>query len=155
MSSHDILRPSLGNHDKKFRNAHGGATLIQSPPAVGQSILIVDRSDDSREVLRTVFQKRGLEIYEASEARTGLDLAQRLHPTVILLDLECEAANDPDVRDGFDAQTASEGTSLIVLGVARREIPSRNEHYVRKPYHYAPLIRTIEQLIDSKTRRLG
>jgi CheY-like chemotaxis protein len=115
------------------------------------SVLIVDCSEESREVLRTVLARRGLRILEASEARAGLELARRHHPGVIVLDLETESADDDGVRAQYDAQSEREGSWLLVLGSSRRPMPSRGAT-LPKPYHFAPLIRKIEELLDSAVK---
>ena len=108
-------------------------------------ILIVDHSDDSREVLRTVFENRGHDIYEADQSAAGLELAQRHHPDLIVIDIESLPGAD---CDAYDAQTRSGHTRLVVLGEAQRRASSlRTGEYVPKPYHYAPLIRKIEELL--------
>jgi CheY-like chemotaxis protein len=134
-----------------FLTAHGGAlVLAHLNQHTHPSVLIVDQSEDTREVLRAALERRGVQILEAAEARQGIDLARRHHPEVIVLDLECEAADDSDVQAEYDAE-AREGTgALVVLGKARRyedKLPS--DRILPKPYHYAPLIRTIERLLDT------
>lgn len=111
-----------------------------------RSVLIVDDSEDSRDVLRTLLERRGVRIYEASEARQGLAIAAEHHPEVIVLDLEADAADQPDVRDGYAAGSAR----MVMLGNARR-CPVANGQYVAKPYHYGPLIRTIETLLQAES----
>jgi CheY-like chemotaxis protein len=114
-------------------------------------VLLVDCSDESREVLRTVLARRGLRIFEAAEARQGLELARRHHPGVIVLDLETESADDDLVRAQYVAQTSREGASLLVLGSSRLPVPAGGA-VVSKPYHFAPLIRKIEELLDLAVR---
>jgi hypothetical protein len=65
---------------------------------------------------------------------------------VIVLDLEAQAADDEGLRDAYDAQSAGPETSLIVIGKARRYRGLPQAQVVAKPYHFAPLIHTIEQL---------
>jgi len=112
-------------------------------------VLIVDESADSREVLRTALERRGLRIFEASEARTGLEMAREHHPQVIVLDMEVDSADDPTIRTGFGDQSTSDGSHLVVLGkIPRKEIFPAPREEVAKPYHYGPLIRKIEGLLD-------
>lgn len=111
-----------------------------SEPALG--VLIVDGSQDTREVLRAVLERRGLHIWETSEAAKGLELARAHHPRVIILDLE--TADGQRLRAEYDAQSATEQAHLVVLGEWSR--PDDGRQSVAKPYHYGPLIRTIEQL---------
>jgi DNA-binding NtrC family response regulator len=111
-------------------------------------VLIVDRSEDSREVLRAALERRGIQILEATGARQGAALAEQHHPAVIILDSDSEAAEDVQVRAQFDAASREHQTAVVVLGRTRRvERPAPHEQFVAKPYHYAPLIRTIEQLL--------
>ncbi len=115
-------------------------------------VLIVDRSPESREVLRTVLERRGIEILEAAGARQGVALVQRHRPEVIVLDLEADAADDELVQDQFDAASREHHACLVVLGRARRyEQALPKDRIVPKPYHYGPLVRTIEQLLDAST----
>ena len=112
-------------------------------------VLIVDRSDESRDVLRTVLERRGLQTYEARGARRGLELAHRHQPDLIVLDMEAVPGDDEAVCDGFDAQSRDGRTSLVVLGNARQSAPAVwSGQFVTKPYHYAPLVRRIEELLD-------
>ncbi len=73
------------------------------PPATDSrpSVLIVDRSKDSREVLRTVLEKRGVRTWEAAEARRGVELARQHHPQVIVLDLEAGDADHEEIRESI------------------------------------------------------
>ncbi len=114
-------------------------------------VLLVDRSDDSRDVLRTVLERRGVEIYEAPSAHTGLEMLRQHHPDVIVLDLEAEAANDATVRAAYDNERASNPAEMVILGNLRQDQQATDQHIVRKPYHYGPLIQKIEQLVGQAT----
>jgi DNA-binding NtrC family response regulator len=123
--------------------------LTDNLPSPRHRVLIVDRSSDSRDVLRTALERRGIQIFEAAGARQGAALAQEYRPEVIVLDLESDAADDEQVRDQFDAASRDHHASLVVLGQARRyEQALPKERIVPKPYHYAPLVHTIEQLLE-------
>ena len=111
-------------------------------------VLIVDRSDDSRDVFRTVLERRGVVIYEAQGARQGLEMLRRHRPEVVVLDLESEAADDASVQAAYGSELASHNAEIVVLGNLHRPGLSDEAHLVRKPYHYGPLIRKIEQLVE-------
>jgi CheY-like chemotaxis protein len=116
-----------------------------------KTVLIVDQSDDSRDVLRTILARRGVGIYEAPEARQGLELLRRHRPEIVVLDLEAVAADDDEVCAAFQAEMKVRPAEMVVLGNLRDCRCSRPTHLVRKPYHYGPLIRKIEQLIERST----
>ena len=143
--------------------------LWPEAPAAGgvapRRVLIVDESPENREVLRTALERRGLEILEAPEVGRGLDLARRYHPDVIVLDADSTADDDGSQRRACASTAAQDHSSLVVLGqwpkdwpeersdARRRETP-RSEmaqpRIVRKPYHFEPLVKLIE---DLSTRR--
>jgi CheY-like chemotaxis protein len=111
-------------------------------------VLIVDESAESREVLRTVLENRGMRILEARGPQEGLNLARQHQPDLIVLDLELESS-PPELPSELAAH-ATHQTPLVLLGTARRH--STGPHvgsFLAKPYHYAPLIRKIEQLLQT------
>jgi len=113
-----------------------------------QSVLIVDRSEETREVLATVLGRRGLRTLSAAGAPQGLRLAREHHPDLIVLDLELAEAEGEGLSAEFAAQSRADRTPLVLLGTARRSVPPLSEgEFVTKPYHYAPLIRRIEELL--------
>jgi len=115
-----------------------------------RSVLIVDSSEETREVLQTALQRRGMRTFSASRARAGLELAQRHHPDLIVLDLELDESAADELSAPFAEQSRVDHTSLVMLGsVCRSRSGSAREEFVAKPYHYGPLIRRIEELLDS------
>ncbi len=116
------------------------------PPTLQPSVLIVDSSSENREVLRTVLGRRGLTVFEAEAASEGLQLAREHHPDVIVLDLEEKRQNQSSAGQQFAAEADASGSRLIVLGKIRRGPVFTGGHVISKPYHFAPLIHTIEQL---------
>jgi CheY-like chemotaxis protein len=115
-----------------------------------RSVLIVDRSEDTREVLRTALERRGVQTICSARAPDGLELAQRHHPGLIVLDLELAEAAQPGLSARFAEHSQADQSPLVVLGTARRgDHPPPQSEFVRKPYHYGPLIRKIEELLES------
>lgn len=116
------------------------------------SVLIVDRSEDSREVLRTVLEKRGVRTWEAAEARQGAELARRHHPQVIVLDLDSGDVELQEIREQYQAESNEHHAYLVVIGrsLSYEQILPK-DRILAKPYHYAPLVRTIESLLSSIT----
>ena len=112
----------------------------------GKSVLIVDESDDSREVLRTILSQRGVQIFEAREERSGLQIAKDQHPDVIVLDVDTPAS-DCALCDEIAEQADIDKASVVLLGTVSSWKGTRPHQIVRKPYHYGPLIRKIEALL--------
>ena len=117
-----------------------------------RSILVFDHSAESREVFRTALDRPGTTVLEASRPDEALALARLHTPDLILLDIELDrsqtAAGDAALCEIGETARARH-TPLVVLATARRQaerLPSGE--FVAKPYHYGPLIRRIEELLE-------
>lgn len=124
------------------------------------SVLIVDPSADSREVLRTGLRRCGLEIIEASHAEQGLEMIGQHHPQIVVLDVEpgCDPRDEEQLFDRFSQESDQQQASLVVLG---RTLPTADNftasspesdgctgsQFFSKPYQYAAVIRKIEELV--------
>lgn len=116
-------------------------------PGIGRTVLIVDQSDDNRDVLGTALRRRGIRTLEASEVEQGLQMAHDHHPGVIVLDLGNDPEDDENIQSKFDAESDRQNSTLVMIGIAKRLNSNSSKcTTIAKPYHYAPLIRTIEQL---------
>lgn len=113
----------------------------------GLRVLIVDPCQENREVLRTALERRGVTILEAPRASEGLRLAADLEPDLIVLDLDAEPTAPEQLPDEFARARGADGVPMILLGSARIKDRCDRSQYMRKPYHYAPLIRKIEALL--------
>src|SRR3954471_16195531 len=118
-------------------------------PPSSPSVLVVDPSAENREVLRTILRQRGLQLLEADEAVTGAALAREHHPSVIVLDADAEDAGREDVELQLRSELSHERSALIILGKLRRDSMLPVSRELSKPYHYAPLVHTIETLAQA------
>ena len=118
-----------------------------------QMVLIIDRSEDSRQVLKTALERRGFQTMESLTARDGLKMVRMHHPELVVLDLEASPVNDPAVGIQLDFEAEPSQTPIVILGNLRKnEVLPPHCSVVRKPYHYGPLIRKIEQMVASNER---
>jgi CheY-like chemotaxis protein len=123
---------------------HGGAFLSTQP-----SVLIVDESAENREVLKLALQRRGTQIFEANRLRDGLEMMRQHQPDVIVMDAEASAAEKAALSTDLGQSVQIGHIPVVVLGTAPRQSGTLpNEEFVAKPYHYRPLIRKIEDLLE-------
>ena len=91
----------------------------------------------------------------ATRAAEGLALAREHRPDLIVLDLDVAAersmeASEVSLSENFAEASPARTTPLVMLGTARRRDPGLPAgQFVAKPYHYAPLIRKIESLLEA------
>jgi CheY-like chemotaxis protein len=116
-------------------------------PHASPRVLLVDPSEETRAVLRFALERRGIEILEAEEPKAGLDLLRRRHPEVVVLDLDTSGDEDTIYHE-FDEAAESHAGYLVILGKLRDSAgPSDLRRCFAKPYHFAPLIHKIEELL--------
>jgi PAS domain S-box-containing protein len=64
-----------------------GDTPPVSRTAPGRRILIVEDNDDSRTMMRLVLEHAGQEVYEAADGAAGIEMAGRVQPDLVFVDL--------------------------------------------------------------------
>ncbi len=111
------------------------------------SVLVVDPLEETREVLRSALEPHGIRILATDEPAQGLALARRHGPQLVVLDVEHLAAAGPELSSGFAAQSRQSHMALLLIGSARGADFLPAGEFIAKPYHYAPLIRKIEELL--------
>ena len=120
--------------------------------AVAARILIVDRSLDNREVLRTLLARRGAETVEASTARRGLAAARETRPDLIVLDGDDSSEGASENARQLAAEAAGANTPIVVLGTLQRDaLPLGAATQVAKPYHYGQLLRKLESVLNRRS----
>lgn len=118
-----------------------------------QSVLIVDRLSETREVLRTVLERRGLRIYEAAGQTEGWKLARKHHPDLIVMDVEDGSPGDGVADVPPEAENNFAAVPIVLLGSARRPKKAGSDQvYVSKPFQYVDLIRQIEGILAGYTK---
>jgi DNA-binding response OmpR family regulator len=117
--------------------------------------LIVDRSAETRDVLTTALQRRGLRTLATGRADRGLELARLHRPDLIVLDLGLDGPGPQPASLRFARQSSQDCTALLLLGSCRRDADTLVGEFVAKPYHYGPLIRRIEETLSAAGRNLA
>ncbi len=112
-------------------------------------VVIVGPSGDCREVLSTALSSRGLTTHAVNRTSAGLRLIREHEPDVVVLDGETADADDGRIQAELEAQLQDRRTPLIVLGRLRGQtlIPRQ---VLAKPYHFAPLVHTIQELAAAR-----
>lgn len=114
------------------------------------SVLIVDRSEENREVLTTVLQRKGIRTFSTARAAYGAEIAQSLRPDLIVLDVEIGCQAPEKLCSQF--ADCREETPIVLLGSVRAAAIPPSGEIIAKPYHYGPLVRRIEEILAAAAR---
>lgn len=71
------------------------------------------------------------------------------------MDLDLDGEGPEQTYARFAAASSQHETDLVMLGSSRLPVAGHGGEFVRKPYHYGPLIRRIEQLLGTARPRLA
>ena len=115
-------------------------------------VLIVDASRESREILRTMLHNRlETEILETSELQTARHIAQQQKLDLIVCDADGDRSPASEATRDLALEASRSNIPIVVLGtVGRKLCPLVGGGVVSKPYHYGPLIRKIESLLEPR-----
>lgn len=105
------------------------APLVRVPGAADQAprptgarkVLIIEDNEDNRIIYAAAFRHRGYRVLEADNGYTGVELARRERPDVVLMDLSMP------ILDGFEATQAlkhdPETSAIPVVIVSAHSMP--------------------------------
>jgi two-component system, cell cycle response regulator DivK len=62
--------------------------MLMSKKLSGHTVMVVEDYDDTRLLLRQVLETRGYRVLEAINGQQAVDIAEREHPDLILMDLD-------------------------------------------------------------------
>lgn len=143
-----------------MRSEMGGNT--RPMPDGGQvRVLVIDDEAPIRLLCRVNLEAEGIEVLEAPDGKSGLDLARAEHPDVVLLDVMMPGLDGWRVAEELLEDDDTRGIPIIFL-TARAEFRDRARgldiggvDYVTKPFNpleLAPLVRDLLDRIERGER---
>jgi CheY-like chemotaxis protein len=116
-------------------------------------VLIADDKPTGRELVRTVLENGGYEVFEASDGIEALDLAHRLRPDLIILDLHMPGLDGFGVikelrLDPYFATVPVVAlTASAMQGDRQRALSAGFTGYITKPVSLKVLRAEVERLL--------
>ena len=124
-------------------------------------VLVIDDEAPIRLLCRVNLEAEGIEVLEAADGKSGLDLARAEHPDVVLLDVMMPGLDGWRVAEELLEDDETRGIPIIFL-TARAEFRDRARgldiggvDYVTKPFNpleLAPLVRDLLDRIERGER---
>jgi DNA-binding response OmpR family regulator len=120
---------------------------------MNKTVLIVEDSLETLELLRRIIEKQGYTAILASDGEKGLSYAQRFSPAIIILDRLLPKMDGLQVCRILKAESAAEDIPIIFLSVLGSEkdivegLKSGADDYIRKPFSPDELIARVETVL--------
>jgi PAS domain S-box-containing protein len=121
-------------------------------PGGGLTVLVVEDNQDSAQTLAALIEAHGHQAFVANDGESGLEMAKRLLPDVVLLDIGLPRLNGYQVARAIRSDDALGGVVLVaVTGYAsaddRREaLETGFDLHLSKPLEFAELLRAVPML---------
>ncbi len=124
-------------------------------------VLVVDDEAPIRLLCRVNLEAENIEVLEAADGISGLEVARVEHPDVILLDVMMPGMNGWQVAESLLEDEATSHIPLIFL-TARAELRDRAKglelggiDYITKPFNPVELAPGVERLLERVRRGEG
>ncbi|MBZ5672830.1 MAG: response regulator [Acidobacteriia bacterium] len=118
-----------------------------------KKVLVADDKDTGRELVRTVLEKAGHEVFEASDGEAAVVEALRIQPDLIILDIHMPGLDGFGVIEKLRREAAFLHTPIIALtasammGDRERAMAAGFTGYITKPIRLDALRAEVERLL--------
>jgi len=116
-------------------------------------ILVIEDTEDNRQILRDLLSSAGYEIIEAADGESGVAMAAQHRPDLILMDIQLP------VIDGYEATRRIKGdpatrhipivavTSYALVGDEAKTREAGCDGYVAKPFSPRHLLEKVREFL--------
>ncbi|KEQ30783.1 response regulator [Pedobacter antarcticus] len=124
-----------------------------------QQILIIEDNDDIRESTAEILELAGYEVYEANNGRSGVELAGKHLPDLILCDIMMPELDGYGVLYLLNKNPETSATPFIFLTAKAERTDMRKgmemgaDDYLIKPFDDVELLNAIESRLDKKAKQ--
>jgi CheY-like chemotaxis protein len=120
------------------------------------TILVCDNEPALRGLVRATLESDEYEIVEARDGDESVDLAEKVRPDLIVLDMMMPGRTGLEVLDHLRAQEDLRETPVVML-TARAQLADRDaangagaDRFLSKPFSPLELMTVVEELLDAR-----
>jgi two-component system cell cycle response regulator DivK len=81
----------------------------------GRTIMVVEDYDDTRLMLRQMLESRGYRVLEAINGQEAVNIADREHPDLILMDLDLPILDGITATQRIRQQSQMDGVTIVAI----------------------------------------
>lgn len=113
-------------------------------------IVVVDDSPSVRETIAFILEAEGFQVRSAANGKDGLDLADELHPKVVLTDAMMPGMDGFELCDRLKTDSAGREICVIMLTSMGQTIDRERaeevgvDHFVTKPFDEDEILELLE-----------
>jgi CheY-like chemotaxis protein len=117
------------------------------------TVLVAEDSRDTRIMLKRAFELKGYRVFEAEDGKQALEMAQRHHPNLMVIDLNMPVLDGLEtIRSFRKLETSDERTPIVaitaydVYGMQEAALEIGCNTYLSKPLDLEELDRALKSL---------
>ncbi|OGS22345.1 MAG: hypothetical protein A2252_05320 [Elusimicrobia bacterium RIFOXYA2_FULL_39_19] len=140
----------------KYENKSKDSAAV-TPPVKSNKILIVDDDQDAVDTTRETLEYGGYEVVSAYDGDKGLELAQKIKPDLVVLDIMMPGTNGFIVCAKLKTDPATKHIPVLMLTGkdlgedVEKALEMGADWYVTKPYDIQYLLRNVKKLLQRET----
>ena len=118
-------------------------------------ILIIEDNEQNLYLMRFLLTKYGFTVFEATDGIKGLEMAKKIKPYLILLDIQLPAMDGYEVarelrkNDDLTGTTIVAVTSYAMVGDRERILEAGADGYIEKPIDPERFVEQIKKYISN------
>src|SRR3954465_9489302 len=128
----------------------------EMPPAQQKAILLVDDDNEIIESMRTVLENKGYRIIVARDGNSGLTVAERENPDLIVLDMMMPKKSGFLVLEKLKGRSGGLIPTIMITGNEGSRHRAYAEmlgvrDYIRKPFAMEKLVRSVDKIFEGRS----
>ncbi len=122
---------------------------------MSKRILVVEDTEDNRQILRDLLTNSGFELIEAVDGESGVALAASQRPDLILMDMQLPLIDGYEATRRIKANPSMKATPIIAVtsyALSGDEAKARAagcDGYIAKPFSPRQLLAKVRELLSS------
>ncbi|HID89710.1 MAG TPA: response regulator, partial [Anaerolineae bacterium] len=118
-------------------------------------ILVIDDDSDTLQLIREALRQHGLGVRTTRHGRRALQVAQEVHPALVLLDLKLPDIDGYQVLRGLKSNPLTRDIPVMVMTGSPGRIERREEAFMLGATRFLAKPFAVEELVQEITRLLG
>jgi two-component system, cell cycle response regulator DivK len=120
---------------------------------MSKRILVIEDTEDNRQILRDLLSAAGYEVIEATDGATGVAMAAEQRPDLILMDIQIPVLDGYEATRRIKADPATRHIPIIAVtsyALVRDEAKTREagcDGYVAKPFSPRHMLQKVREFI--------
>lgn len=138
-----------------WQYVHAGSAGPRKGPVVSDGIILIEDNEQNRYLLTFLLEARGYAVTPAADGPLGIELADRVRPQLILLDIQLPTLDGYAVARALRENPALQSTPIVAVtsyamsGDREKALAAGCNGYIEKPINPETFVSEIEAYLEA------